>query len=135
MPEPLFIISVLVPVAAGIAALLGWKGIIPSAQDLWRRITKKPAQYQYCTITYYKEHASTTGNLTAITDNQERLYHQVPYSVFGIFRLGVEPDSRVKQNMEALMRLVDRLKADGWVFIGLRDVNVWYSYRFRRPVR
>jgi hypothetical protein len=89
-------------------------------------------EYEYCTISAYKERIALSGYFYPITDDKHSWPHREPYDVTKTWRLTVKPNRRTRQHVEAVQRLMSRLQAEGWEFIGQPDPDIWYGYRFRR---
>jgi hypothetical protein len=96
--------------------------------------TEKAVEYEYCTISCYKERGALHGYFFAKTDDNHAWPYLEAYDVTRNLIPTVKPSRRVKQHVEALQRLMQRLESDGWVYFGDPDPNIWYGHRYRRIV-
>lgn len=124
----------------------------PEAPTIPTKVT-----YEYCQITFdtsilNKLDLKTKLPLQAVVEGTNEVLPQrayyAPYANLGhwyvkafanIFKskqelqvLVNEPQEEIQNHYEAVEKLAEKLKADGWEYIGKGEK--WYNYRFRRPV-
>lgn len=124
----LAVLASIVTIVAGLAGGFKWLGQRISA---W---TRKPSEdrYTYGNLKYKKDRFTFTGYVVFETDEGERLPYAEAVDSILTLNPGNAPDKRVKQHVEAVQRLMDRIRADGWEYVGHSDLKDWYAYRFRQ---
>lgn len=125
------IVTILAALLTIIAYLTGFGGwVIRKLHRLF-----KP-EYEYCFTIAQKDRGTFFGYFLVVTAEGTRLpYREERYSILRDISFGVDPKPEVGQHMDAFNRLVKKLEDDGWRFVDLPDLTVWYRRRFRRPTK
>lgn len=132
----LAIASLVVGIPASVVVILGWKGVIPTAADLWRRFVKKPVRHESCYIDWRKDALTLTAFFFATTTDGQTLHYKEPFHpILNVLAIPPQPSANVAEHVAAVERLKDRLRVDGWEYVGVPPGMQWYQYAFRRPLR